>query len=101
MTAVFRPVLKGSPRGSPLQPEALSAHSVAQFVKAYAARAGLDPASFAGHSLRSGFLTSAASVLKMVEIGRHKSVDMLTTYVRRPDLFREHATGEMNCERIC
>jgi hypothetical protein len=52
-------------------------------------------ASFAGHSLRSGFLTSAAeagaSVLKMVEVSRHKSVDMLTTYVRRADLFREHA----------
>jgi len=32
-----------------------------------------------GHSLRSGFLTSAAeagvSVLKMVEVSRHKSVD--------------------------
>ena len=88
---VFRPVLKGGR----LQPEALSAHSVAQIVKHYADLAGLDPTSFAGHSLRSGFLTSAAeagaSVLKMVEVSRHKSVDMLTTYVRRADLFREHA----------
>jgi hypothetical protein len=39
------------------------------------------------------FLISAAaagaSVLKMVEVSRHKSVDMLHGYVRRADLFRE------------
>ena len=50
---------------------------------------------FAGHSLRSGFLTSAAeagaSVFKMMEVSRHKSVDVLRGYVRRADLFREHA----------
>jgi hypothetical protein len=43
-------------------------------------------------SLRSGFLTIAAevgaSVLKMVEASRHKSVDVLRGYVRRADLFR-------------
>lgn len=33
----------------------------------------------------------AASVLKMVEVSRHKSVDVLRGYVRRADLFREHA----------
>jgi hypothetical protein len=30
-------------------------------------------------------------VLKMVGVSRHKSIDMLTTYVRRSNLFREHA----------
>jgi integrase len=39
----------------------LTDRSVAKIVKAHAARAGLDPAKFAGHSLRSGFLTSAAA----------------------------------------
>ena len=62
---VFRPVLKGGRvQGVPLTP-----HSAAQIVKTYAGRAGLDPVQFAGHSLRSGFLTSAAeagaSVFKM------------------------------------
>jgi site-specific recombinase XerD len=33
---------------------------VALVVKAHAARVGLDPAQFSGHSLRAGFLTSAA-----------------------------------------
>ena len=49
----------------------------------------------AGHCLRSGFLTSAAetgaSVFKMMEVGRHKSVDVLRGYVRRVDLLKEHA----------
>jgi site-specific recombinase XerD len=88
---VFRPVLKGSR----VPNEPLSGHSAAAIVKRYALAAGLDPAAFAGHSLRAGFLTSAAesgaSVLKMVEVSRHKSVDMLTGYVRRSNLFREHA----------
>jgi hypothetical protein len=64
-------------------------------LKGYCALAGLDPAEFSGHSLRSGFLTSAAeagaSVFKMVEVSRHKSVDTLRGYVRRVDLFKEHA----------
>jgi hypothetical protein len=73
----------------------LSGPWIAAIVKRYALAAGLDPAAFAGHSLRSGFLTSSAeagaSVLKMVEVSRHKSVDMLVGYVRRSNLFREHA----------
>jgi hypothetical protein len=64
-------------------------------VKRYATRVGLDPRTFAGHSLRAGFLTSAAehgaSVFKMMETTRHKSVDVLAAYVRRVDLFKDHA----------
>jgi site-specific recombinase XerD len=88
---VFRPVAKG---GRVLE-EPLTGHSAAAIVKRYAELAGLDASAFAGHSLRAGFLTSAAEsgagVLKMVEVSRHKSIDMLRTYVRRADLFREHA----------
>jgi site-specific recombinase XerD len=88
---IFRQVAKGGR----VQAEPLSGHSAAAIVKRYAALAGLDSSNFAGHSLRSGFLTSSAesgaSVLKMVEVSRHKSIDMLTTYVRRSNLFREHA----------
>jgi site-specific recombinase XerD len=88
---LFRPVLKGGR----LQSAPLSAFSAAQIVKHYAVRAGLDPAAYSGHSLRAGFLTSAAeagaSVFKMMEVSRHKSVDVLRGYVRRADLFKEHA----------
>ena len=53
---VFRPINKaGTVRTS-----RLTDRSVANIVKTYAGRAGFDPALFAGHSLRSGFLTSAA-----------------------------------------
>jgi hypothetical protein len=56
-------------------------------VKAYAQRAGLDASTFSGHSLRSGFLTSGAeagaSIFKLMEVSRHKSVDTLRGYVRR------------------
>lgn len=88
---VFRPVLKGGR----MQQAALTPHSVALIVKRYARRVGLDPAGFAGHSLRAGFLTSAAeagaSVFKLSEVSRHKSLDTLRGYVRRVDLFKEHA----------
>jgi integrase len=53
------------------------------------------PSLFAGHSLRSGFLTSAAgrgaSIFKMMDVSRHKSIDTLRGYVRDAELFRDHA----------
>jgi hypothetical protein len=52
---------------------------------------GLDPAS----SLRSGFLTSAAesgaSIWKMMDQSRHRSMDTLRNYVRKADMFVAHA----------
>jgi len=64
-------------------------------IKKRAAAVGLDPAVLSGHSLRAGFLTSAAEagadVLKMSEVSRHKSLDVLRRYVRRSNLFKAHA----------
>jgi site-specific recombinase XerD len=88
--AIFRRVNKAGKLG-----DRLTAQSVALIVKACAKRSGLDPKSFSGHSLRSGFLTSAArrgaSVFKMMDISRHRSVDTLRGYVRDAELFRDHA----------
>jgi integrase len=88
---VFRPVGKGGR----LRPDRLTPQSVALIVKAYAARLRLDPRAFSGHSLRAGFLTSAAargaSLFKMMDVSRHKSVDTLRGYVRDADAFRDHA----------
>jgi site-specific recombinase XerD len=73
----------------------LTDRSVANIVKAMAGSIGLDDSSFSGHSLRSGFLTSAAangaSIFKMMDVSRHKSVDTLRGYVRDAELFRDHA----------
>jgi integrase len=89
------PVFRRVNKGGRLLPDRLKAHSVALIVKAYAARLGLDPGAFSGHSLRSGFLTSAAargaSLFKMMDVSRHRSVDTLRAYVRDADAFRDHA----------
>lgn len=75
--------------------DALTAQSVALMVKRHANAAGLDPAEFAGHSLRVGFLTSAAEAgadaLRMMEVSRHRRVETLAGYVWRGSLFRGHA----------
>jgi site-specific recombinase XerD len=64
-------------------------------LKKRALQAGLDPTLFSGHSMRAGFLTSVAEngadVLKMSEVSRHKSLDVLRRYVRRSNLFKAHA----------
>ena len=87
---VFRRITSGGRvLADPLQPEAIAA-----IVKKLALRAGFDPADFAGHSLRSGFVTSAvedgASALRVAEITRHRSLDTVAVYVRRLDAFRAH-----------
>ena len=87
---LFRSVRKGGRIG-----ERLTAQSVADIVKVRAEAVGLEPAQFAGHSLRAGFLTSAAkrgaSIFKMMDVSRHRSVDTLRGYVRDAELFQDHA----------
>ena len=75
--------------------EAMSDRSVARLIKRYARLQGLDPEVMAGHSLRAGFLTEAArnraSLAKMQEVSRHKSVKVLLDYVRSAEMFDDHA----------
>jgi integrase len=88
---IFRPINKAGG----IRPRRMTDQSVALIVKAHAERVGLDPAQFSGHSLRAGFLTSAAkrgaSILKMMDVSRHRSVDTLRGYVRDAELFQDHA----------
>jgi site-specific recombinase XerD len=90
-----RPVFRPVRRGGRVRPSRLTDRSVAEIVKQRAARLGLDPAVFSGHSLRAGFLTSAAargaSIFRMMDVSRHRSVDTLRGYVREADMFRDHA----------
>ena len=79
------------PQGGQVGASPLGDDGFIRALKRRAAAAGLDPAAFAGHSLRSGFLTSAADVLKMAEVSRHRSLDTLRRYVSRGNLFRDHA----------
>ena len=89
------PVFRSINRHGQVSACGLTAQTVALVVKHYADAAGLDSDEFAGHSLRAGFLTSAAEagadVLRMMEVSRHKRVETVRCYVRRANLFRGHA----------
>ena len=89
------PVFRAVARGGKVSTRPLADDSASRIVKRFAARVGPDVPTFSGHSLRSGFLTSAAesgtNIFKMAEVSRHRSLDTLRGYVRRVDLFKEHA----------
>jgi len=75
--------------------EGLSTNALADVVKHYAKRIGLNPAEFAGHSLRSGFITSAdekgRSAAQIMDHTGHKSAAMIRVYTRRTEAFTNHA----------
>jgi integrase len=90
---VFRPIS----RYGTISPSRLSGEAVALVVKERVAAAGIDPAGYSGHSLRSGFATSAAhagvSSWKIRAQTGHKSEAMLSRYVREGELFTDNAVG--------
>ncbi len=90
---LFRRLVPGPAGGATASP--MSDRAVARLVQLRVAQAGYVAADFAGHSLRAGFLTAAArsgaSVFKMREVSRHKSMQVLADYVRDAELFRDHA----------
>ena len=66
-----------------------------RLIKRTARAAGLDEKRYSGHSLRRGFLTSAAmnraDVLKMVAQSRHANINTILAYVDNQQLFDNHA----------
>jgi site-specific recombinase XerD len=84
--AVFRPVTKGGV----VKPTRLSPRAVARVVKRTAEAAGMDPATYAGHSLRSGFITSAAEADQLerhiMRHSRHQSVKTVRGYMDEHEL---------------
>ena len=74
----------------------LSDRSVALVVKRSAKRADLDPAGYAGHSLRAGLAAAAmagASELAIVAQTGHRSERMVRRYIRDGKLFRDNAAA--------
>jgi integrase len=92
---VFRPV----DRHGRVGPERLSGEAVSLTVKERVAAAGIDAASFSGHSLRAGFATSAAqagvSSAKIRSQTGHASDAMLARYIRDGELFLGNAAGAL------
>lgn len=88
------PIFRGV-RGGDVSPERLCDHQVARIVKKRAAQVGIDPSSVAGHSLRSGFITSAsdagAELATIAKHAGHAKIDTTLGYVHVADAFRDHA----------
>ncbi|USU14140.1 tyrosine-type recombinase/integrase (plasmid) [Sphingomonadaceae bacterium OTU29THOMA1] len=89
------PLFRRLTRTDLLTPAAMSDRAIARLVQHHAGAAGYDPTEFAGHSLRAGFLTEGAAqgatIFKLQEVSRHKSVQVLSDYVRNAELFKDHA----------
>jgi len=77
----------------------LSDRGVARAVQRGAQAAGLDPATYAGHSLRAGLATAAAKAgvserAIMAQTG-HKSLSILRKYIRDGSLWHENAAAKV------
>ena len=88
---VFQTLWRGGrPRGNALHPT-----DIPRLVKRHVRAIGLDPADYSGHSLRAGFVTSAAvhsaRLDKIMEVTRHASAGMVLRYIRQADAFKDHA----------
>ena len=72
----------------------LSDKAVVRLVKQAAARAGLDPLPFSGHSLRRGLLTAAgenhAALADLMRQSRHKSAQVVLGYIEPADLWKNN-----------
>jgi integrase len=93
------PVFRSLNRHGRIQSGRLSGIDVARVVKKLALRAGLDPAKYAGHSLRAGHATAAAasgaSERSIMNQTGHRSVQMVRRYIREGSLFRENSAGKL------
>jgi integrase len=90
-------LFRGVDRHGRLLPGRLSDRAVARVVQRAAAAAGLDPARYAGHSLRAGLATAAAAAnvperVIALQTG-HRSMKILRRYIRQGSLFTENAAA--------
>ena len=77
----------------------ISDKSVALIIKKYAEKAGLDPSKYAGHSLRSGFATTAAEYgaeeRNIMAMTGHKTTQMVRRYIQEANLFKNNALNKI------
>ena len=86
-------------KGSKLKDKRLTDQTVALLIKEYLQLAGIDSKNYSGHSLRSGFATSAAesgveerSIMAMTG---HKSTEMVRRYIKEANLFKNNALNKI------
>ena len=77
----------------------ISDKSVALIIKRYAEKAGLDSTKYAGHSLRSGFATTAAEFgaeeRNIMAMTGHKTTQMVRRYIQEANLFKNNALNKI------
>jgi len=77
----------------------MSDKSVALTIKKYTAIAGLDSNKYSGHSLRSGFATSAAEFgaeeRSIMAMTGHKTTQMVRRYFQEANLFKNNALNKI------
>lgn len=93
--ALFRRFTKGSN----LSEKRLTDQTVALLIKEYLGLAGIDSINYSGHSLRSGFATSAAEAgaeeRTIMAMTGHKSTEMVRRYIKNADLFKNNALNKI------
>ena len=93
------PLFRRFTKGSKLSNNRLSDQTVALLIKDYLKIAGIESKNYSGHSLRSGFATSAAesgaeerSIMAMTG---HKSTEMVRRYIKEANLFKNNALNKI------
>jgi len=93
------PVFRRLNKGSKLTENRLTDQTVAILIKKYLQSSGIDSKNYSGHSLRSGFATSAAdsgaeerSIMAMTG---HKSTEMVRRYIKEANLFKNNALNKI------
>ena len=82
------------PRGADTAPR-LTDRSVANILKAYCKAAGLDASTFGAHSLRAGYITTAAErgadLARIMDQSGHRDPRTVVSYIRRANAFKGHS----------
>ena len=95
----FRNLRNGAVTG-----ERIAGGGIAGVVKRRAQAAGLDPALFSGHSLRSGFATTVARhgapEHKIMRQGRWTTSAAMRGYIREGELFVNNPSAKLGCRRL-
>jgi len=93
------PLFRRFVKGSKLSENRLTDQTVALLIKEYLNLTGIDSKNYSGHSLRSGFATSAAdsgveerSIMAMTG---HKSTEMVRRYIKEANLFKNNALNKI------
>ncbi|NMN67994.1 site-specific recombinase XerD [Candidatus Pelagibacter ubique] len=96
------PLFRRFTKGSNLSENRLTDQTVALLIKEYLKLAGIDSKNYSGHSLRSGFATTAAesgaeerSIMAMTG---HKSTEMVRRYIKEANLFKNNALNKIKIE---